>query len=226
MRIVPLFKPVQRAFWFHPAPIPAISFGYNTCMTSLPEQFFAGEVTEIARALLGKRLVRMQDGVRVSGLISETEAYRGEEDLACHARSGKTARNAVMYGKPGYAYIYFTYGMHWCLNAVCGPEGFPAAVLIRALLPLEGLQFIAERRAGRPPVDWCSGPAKLCKAFEIDGRLNGVNLCDDESPLWIEEGVHVPDSKVSVTPRIGIENSPEPWRSKPWRYVSEASKLL
>lgn len=195
-------------------------------MTSLPDQFFAGEVTRVARELLGKRLVRLQDGMRVSGLISETEAYRGEEDLACHARSGKTARNAVMYGKPGCAYIYFTYGMHWCLNAVCGPEGFPAAVLIRSLLPLEGLAFIAQRRAGRPAADWCSGPAKLCKAFAIDGSLNGVNLCDDESPLWIEDGIQVPDAQVSITPRIGIEHSPEPWRSKPWRYLAHLERLL
>lgn len=194
-------------------------FVYNTCMTSLPDTFFAGEVTEVARNLLGKRLVRLHMGKRISGIIIETEAYRGEDDLACHARSGKTERNAVMYGRPGCAYVYFTYGMHWCLNAVCGPEGFPAAVLIRAIEPQEGVDFIAARRTGRPRAEWCSGPARVCKALEIDRALNGVTLCDDESPLWIEDGTPIADQFVKQTPRVGISRSPEPWRSKPWRYV-------
>lgn len=192
---------------------------YNTCMTSLPDTFFAGEVTEVARNLLGKRLVRLHMGKRISGIIIETEAYRGEDDLACHARNGKTERNAVMYGRPGCAYVYFTYGMHWCLNAVCGPEGFPAAVLIRAIEPQEGVDFIAARRLGRPRAEWCSGPARVCKALEIDRALNGVTLCDDESPLWIEDGTPIADQFVKQTPRVGISHSPEPWRSKPWRYV-------
>lgn len=201
----------------------SIPFVYNTCMTCLPASFFAGEVTDVARNLLGKRLVRLHTGTRISGIITETEAYRGEEDLACHARSGKTARNAVMYGRPGCAYVYFTYGMHWCLNAVCGPEGFPAAVLIRAIQPQEGMDFIASRRQGRDRSEWCSGPARLCKALEIDQALNGVTLCDDESPLWIEDGTLIPDERVQTTPRVGIEHAPEPWRSKPWRYL--VSKL-
>jgi DNA-3-methyladenine glycosylase len=185
----------------------------------LPESFYSGEVIEVARHLLGMRLVRRLDGVRVAGIISETEAYRGEEDLACHARSGKTARNAVMYGRPGRAYIYFTYGMHWCLNAVCGVEGFPAAVLIRAIHPVEGLEVIALRREGRQPDEWCSGPARLCRALAIDKALNGAGLCDDESPLWIEECIQIAEKDVLTTPRIGIQSTPEPWRSKPWRYV-------
>lgn len=188
-------------------------------MMCLPESFYSGEVTEIARWLLGARLVRLLEGTRISGIITETEAYRGEEDLACHARSGKTVRNAAMYGKPGRAYIYFTYGMHWCLNAVCGVEGFPAAVLIRAIHPLEGLEVIAARRERRKPEEWCSGPARLCKALAIDRNLNGVGLCDKESPLWIEEGIQVSDEHISITKRIGIQSTPEPWRSKPWRFV-------
>jgi len=197
----------------------AFPFGYNTLMKCLPESFYAAEVVDVARQLLGMRLVRSLDGVRISGIITETEAYRGEEDLACHARSGKTLRNAVMYGRPGRAYIYFTYGMHWCLNAVCGPEGFPAAVLIRAIHPIEGKDVIALQREGRKSSDWCSGPARLCKALAIDKALNGAALCEDESPLWIEEGTFLPDSNISITPRIGISNTPEPWRSKPWRFV-------
>lgn len=198
-------------------------FGYNTLMTCLDEEFFLREVTEVARDLLGMRLVRRVDGQRVSGIITETEAYRGEEDLACHARSGKTNRNAVMYGSAARAYIYFTYGMHWCLNAVCGPQGFPAAVLVRGLKPEEGLDYIAARREGVRPVDWCRGPARLCKALSIDGALNGVLLCDQESPIYIEEGYAVDDGLVATSPRIGINYAPEPWRSKPWRYTTDAA---
>lgn len=187
-------------------------------MTCLPESFYAVEVTEVARQLLGKRLVRCLDGVRISGIIIETEAYRGEEDLACHARSGRTPRTTIMYGRPGRAYVYFTYGMHWCLNAVCGGEGFPAAVLIRAIRPVEGLEVIAARREGRKPAEWCSGPARLCKALGVDKALNGVSLCDNENPLWIEDGISIPEPDVRISPRVGIQNTPEPWRSKPWRF--------
>lgn len=187
-------------------------------MTCLPESFYASEVTEVAKHLLGKRLVRILNGERLSGIINETEAYRGEEDLACHAHHGKTSRNAVMYGRPGRAYVYFTYGMHWCLNAVCGPEGFPAAVLVRSIRPVEGLAVISARREGRKLLEWCSGPARLCKALAIDGGLNGASLYDEESQLWIEEGESVPEDSVFSSQRVGINNTPEPWRSKPWRY--------
>lgn len=189
-------------------------------MTCLKDEFFITEVTLVARELLGKRLVRCVDSQRISGIITETEAYRGEEDLACHARSGKTSRNAVMYGLAGRAYIYFTYGMHWCLNAVCGPEGFPAAVLVRALQPEEGLEYISGKRPGIKPADWCSGPARLCKALGIDGSLNGVQLCDPESPIFIEEAFNIDDSCVITSSRVGIAYAPEPWRSKPWRFMA------
>lgn len=190
-------------------------------MTCLADEFYMREVTEVARDLLGKRLVRRVDGQRVSGIITETEAYRGEDDQACHARSGKTNRTAVMYGMAGRAYIYFTYGMHWCLNAVCGPVGYPAAVLLRALHPEEGLDFIAERRPGLKPVDWCSGPARLCKALAIDGTFNGVSLCDEDSLLYIDEGYHLDTSMVTSAPRVGIQYAPEPWRSMPWRFTAD-----
>ena len=215
----------QGAFFYSESALIAdhagVPFGYNTLMTCLDEDFFLREVTDVARDLLGKRLVRCVDGQRVSGIITETEAYRGEEDLACHARSGRTNRNAVMYGMAGRAYIYFTYGMHWCLNAVCGPGGFPAAVLLRAIHPEEGLEFIAARREGVKPADWCRGPARLCKALAIDGRLNGVMLCEQDSPVFIEEGFNLDDVSVTTSPRIGIHYAPEPWRSKPWRYTAD-----
>lgn len=190
-------------------------------MSCLAEAFFLTEVTDVARGLLGKRLVRRVGDQRISGIICETEAYRGEEDLACHARSGRTRRNAVMYGRAGRAYIYFTYGMHWCFNTVCGPEGFPAAVLVRAIQPQEGLDYIAERRSGIKPADWCSGPARLCKALGIDSTLNGVLLCDPESPLFIEDAYIIDEESISTSPRVGIQYAPEPWRSQPWRYTTE-----
>lgn len=192
-------------------------------MQILTEEFFAGEVVDTARNLLGKRLVRQVDGKRVSGIILETEAYRGEEDLACHARSGLTARNSMLFGKPGRAYIYFVYGMHWLFNAVCGAEGFPAAVLVRALQPDEGLEIISSRREGIKPADWCNGPARLCKALDITGALNGAVLFDGEGSIKIEDAHDVCDDKVRTTPRVGIQYAPEPWRSMPWRFVTDPS---
>ena len=185
----------------------------------LPIDFFARDALLAARDLLGMRLVRLLDGVRLAGIISEVEAYRGEEDLACHARVGRTPRTAVMYGPPGRAYVYFTYGMHWCLNCVTGEEGYPAAVLIRAVQPVEGLDVIAVRRSGVIEAQWCNGPAKLTRALGIDGSLNGADLTNSHNGLWIERGEPVQDGQVKTTPRIGIERTPEPWRSLPWRFV-------
>jgi len=180
----------------------------------------------VARDLLGMRLVRLLDGQPVHTVITETEAYRGEEDLACHARSGRTPRTAVMYGPPGHAYIYFTYGMHWCLNTVCMPLDYPAAVLIRAVVPMDRLETIAARRSGRPQVDWTNGPAKLTQALAIDKTLNGVDLTTPDGGLWIEHGQAVSDDQVLTGPRVGINGVPEPWRSMPWRFRGMNDHLL
>ena len=177
---------------------------------------------QAARGLLGQRLVRVVDGQRVSGLIIETEAYDGESDQACHARSGRTERNAMMYGAAGHAYVYFTYGMHWMLNCVCGPTDYPAAVLLRAILPLEGLDFIAARRSGIAEKLWCDGPAKLTKALSIDKNLNGADLCGPKDAIFIEKGPEIPEEDVQRTPRIGIQYASEPWLSQPWRFVVSA----
>jgi DNA-3-methyladenine glycosylase len=180
----------------------------------LSREFYIQPTLRVARELLGARLVRILDGQRLSGLITETEAYIGEEDLGCHAHSGKTKRNAVMYGPPGCAYVYFTYGMHWCLNAVTEAEGFPAAALIRAIQPEEGIGIISARRNGRDT----NGPARLTQALGIDGALNGVSLCDPASGLWIEAGLPIPDAAVTIGPRVGLNAVPEPWKSIPWRF--------
>jgi DNA-3-methyladenine glycosylase len=180
----------------------------------LSREFYNRSTLIVARELLGARLVRILDGVRLTGLITEAEAYIGEEDLGCHAKSGKTKRNAVMYGPPGHAYVYFTYGMHWMLNAVTEQMGFPAAVLIRAIDPVEGADVISARRQGRDTL----GPAKLTQALGVDEALNGVDLCNPDSGLWIEAGAPVADKDILTGPRVGLFTVPEPWKSLPWRF--------
>lgn len=189
-------------------------------LSPLPASFYAQPVIETSRALLGTRLVRQIAGKRIAaGYIIETEAYAGESDLACHARAGRTPRTEVMYGPPGRAYIYFIYGMHWMLNVVAEPEGEPGAILIRAILPSEGLGFIAARRQKVRPRDWTNGPARLCQALAIDGKLNGVDLTDPAGELVIEPGQPVSESSLITGPRVGIDNVPEPWLSQPWRFL-------
>jgi len=187
--------------------------------------FFQRKTLIVARELIGKLLVRTIDNYRVSGIIYETEAYDGGRDLACHARSGKTDRNAVMYGDGGHAYVYFTYGMHWMVNCVSGPIGYPAAILIRAVHPVEGIDHIRCQRAPIQEKHWCNGPAKLTKALSITNELNGVDLCALGSPLRVEFGFSVPAAWISSTPRIGIQNTPEPWKSKPWRFIANLPRL-
>ena len=187
-------------------------------MMRLTRSFYTRPTRQLAQALLGCRLVRRWQGQRLSGLIVEAEAYIGETDLACHARVGRTRRNAVMYGKPGLAYVYFTYGRHWMLNVVSEQEHFPAAVLIRALEPQEGLDLMQQHRPVPDPIDLCRGPAKLTQALRIDRALNGVDLCNRNGDLWIEAGVPVPARSVVRGPRVGLGATPEPWKSKPWRY--------
>jgi DNA-3-methyladenine glycosylase len=185
---------------------------------TLPASFYLSSPPQVARQLLGQRLVYEVDGQRISGIILETEAYDGEQDGACHARSGKTSRNAPLYGPPGLAYIYFTYGMHWLTNVVVCPENYPAGVLFRAILPQEGLELIASRREKQPRKLWCNGPAKLSQAVALTGEQNGLAYYDPASPLRIERGISVPENVVQVGPRVGINYAPEPWLSMPWRF--------
>ena len=185
----------------------------------LARRFFARPTLQVARALLGQRLVNVAGGVRLAGRIVETEAYIDQTDLACHARFGRTPRSQVMFGLPGHAYVYFTYGMHWMLNIVTEAEGFPAAVLIRAIAPEEGLPVMQARR-GPQAAAWhlTDGPGKLAKALGIDKALNGQDLCAPEAALFIERAPAVPAGRVLTGPRIGLNHTPEPWKSIPWRF--------
>lgn len=190
----------------------------------LPRSFFAQPTVDVARKLLGHILVHEEKingrTRRLSGIITETEAYCGEADLGCHSSHGLTKRTAVMYGPPGHAYVYFTYGNHWMLCCVTRGEGEPEAILIRAIQPLEGLDVIAARRASRPEKIWTDGPGKLTKALGIDGRHNGADLTASKAIIFIEKGRPVADRLVKVGPRIGLYTVPEPWKSKPWRFLA------
>lgn len=185
----------------------------------LPRAFFNRDTLHVARDILGQRLVHVENGERVSGVIVEAEAYCGEQDLGCHAKAGRTARTKVMYGPPGHAYVYFTYGMHWLFNCITREEGQPEAVLIRAIAPLEGLDKIAERRKGQPRKRWTDGPAKLTQALGINGEDNGLDLTKAGASIFIEEGWQITDKAVTTGPRIGLYTVPEPWKSKPWRFL-------
>ena len=193
----------------------------NSVVKLLPRNFYDRPTLQVARELIGARLVRILDGVKLVGLITETEAYIGEKDLGCHAKAGRTPRTQVMYGLPGYAYVYFTYGNHWMLNAVTESEGFPAAVLIRAIQPVEGVEIMSRRRNGRDTF----GPGKLTQAMGITKSENGGDLTKAAEGLWIEAGVHVPDSRVTKSPRVGLYSVPEPWKSKPWRFLVKDWKI-
>jgi len=188
---------------------------------TLPISFYNRPTLIVARELLGTRLVHISNGKKLVGLITETEAYFGFDDLASHAKAGRTIRTDPMFGPPGHAYVYFTYGNHWMLNAVTEKEGFPAAVLIRAIQPIEGNEVMMERRMGRDTF----GPGKLTQALGITKSENYANLTEAGSSLRIEAGIFVPDKSVTIGPRVGLNKTPEPWYSKPWRFLLKESIL-
>ncbi len=188
-------------------------------MAPLPQSFYDRHALIVARDLLGARLVRYEPGIgRIAGRIVETEAYTGPDDAASHGRKRITPRNAPMWGEAGHAYIYQSRGIHWMLNAVVEPEGQPAAVLIRAIEPVEGLEAIAGRRRDRKPLEWTSGPARLASALGITGVLNRADLTTPDAGLWIERDLQIPDTDIRTGPRIGMGKTPEPWFSMPWRF--------
>jgi DNA-3-methyladenine glycosylase len=175
------------------------------------------DVVAVARRLLGQLLVvPTRDGRRVSGIIVETEAYRGPEDRASHAYGDRrTRRTEPMYARGGTAYVYFVYGMYHQFNVVTGVADVPHAVLVRALEPAEGLELMRRRRGGVTPLDLTSGPGKLCIALGIDRRLDGADLLGHR--VWLETGRRVRPSAIAAGPRVGIDYAQD-WAARPWRF--------
>jgi DNA-3-methyladenine glycosylase len=181
----------------------------------LPRSFYSRSTLEVASDLLGKVLVRRFDGRRLAGRIVETEAYVGPHDLACHASKGHTPRTSIMFGPPGFAYVYMIYGFYFCLNVVTERKRFPAAVLIRGVEPLESVDFMRQLR-NNPERDTnvASGPGKLCMAMSIDKRLNGEDLLGQT--LWIEDR-KLESGPILTSPRVGVDYAGE-YKDKPWRF--------
>lgn len=190
----------------------------------LPQSFYARGAQIVAQELLGKTLVHEFNGRRLAGLIVETEAYCDSDtpDLACHghrANKGKpTPRTAVMFGPPGYVYVYFTYGNHWMFNIITGQTGQANGVLIRALQVTEGDDIISQHRAMRPQMEWANGPGKLAKALAINKSHHNSNLFAPDSVIWLEDTPRTENQTIASGPRIGLGKTPEPWLSIPWRY--------
>jgi DNA-3-methyladenine glycosylase len=182
----------------------------------LNHAFFNRDTLTVARDLLGKRLVRCIQGQRLSGMVVETEAYHGANDSASHAFRGQTPRNTVMFGPAGMAYVYLVYGMHHMLNVATEAHGTPGAVLLRAVVPLEGIDRMTELRggSGRSIAD---GPGKLCQALAVDLSLRGMDLTLGEK-LWFEAFRDVPASDIVRGPRVGIAYASEKDRRAPWRF--------
>ena len=180
-------------------------------MRRLPRRFFAVDSRELAPLLLNKVLVR---GER-AGRIVEVEAYAGEADPASHAFRGRTARNATMFGPPGHLYVYFTYGMHYCANVVCGPDGEASAVLLRGLTPLTGLDAMRAARgpAARVDRDLCNGPGKLCQALGLDRAFDGADLVTGDRGVGLVDDGTAPPARPGLSGRVGISVATDvPWR--------------
>lgn len=174
----------------------------------LPRDFYAGDTVEVARALLGKHLVLVRDGIAMRGRIVETEAYLGAHDLASHSSKGITPRTAIMYGPPGYAYVYLIYGMHHCMNVVTEAEGHGAAVLLRALEPVEHVDGNTR------------GPGRLCRALGIDRSLNGHDLLSEDFHI-LDPGEAL-DFNIVTRPRIGVAYARE-WAEADLRFYIEGN---
>lgn len=193
----------------------------------LPRRFYRPSAAHVAPALLGHWLVRQTPDGLSGGRIVETEAYLHEDDPACHAAPGPTPRNRVMFGEPGHAYVYLIYGLHYCMNAVCLPPGTGEAVLVRAVDASLGTPLLHGRRKAKAIAHLTNGPAKLCEAMEIDRSLDGVDLCDANSPLFIANNLWVEDYRsefgpTTTTRRIGITKAAE----LPLRFYLERSPFV
>jgi DNA-3-methyladenine glycosylase len=188
--------------------------------TPLPRAFFDRPVLEVAPELLGRILVRRTPDGPIELHLTEVEAYDGERDPGSHAYRGRTARNAVMFGPPGHAYVYFTYGMWYCMNVVCGPEGRPSGILLRAGTIGTGVELARKRRvSARSDTELARGPARLATALGIDRLLDGTDVCGDEDgPLSLLSGTQAPADRVRNGPRTGVGGG---GAHQPWRYWIE-----
>ena len=179
--------------------------------------FFRQDTVELARKLLGCLLVHRTPDGAAGGMIVEAEAYVGAIDKACHAYRNRSGRTEIMYHDGGYAYVYLIYGMHYCFNAVTGPEGEGNAVLIRALEPLIGLDLMQQRRNTKNVRHLCSGPGKVCQALGITKNEYGLDLCAADSPLRLIRYRYIPDAQIVATPRINVAYAEEA-AAWPWRF--------
>jgi DNA-3-methyladenine glycosylase len=186
----------------------------RTGRRGLPRSQLTGPVLDVARNLLGRVLVARSPAGTVAVRLTEVEAYAGALDPASHAFRGRTARNAVMFGPAGHLYVYFVYGMHWCCNVVCGPDGVANAVLLRAGVVVSGVDIARSRRATtRSDLDLARGPARLATALGLTAAANGADLCTATSPIRLLAGEPVPDESVCRGPRVGVAAAAEaPWR--------------
>lgn len=205
-------------------------------MARLSREFYSGDTVQIAQDLLGKYLVRMLDGQLLAGRITETEAYIGRCDKACHAYNyRRTERTSTLFGPPGHAYIYFIYGMYHCLNFVTEPEGEPAAVLIRAVEPAAGMDTMLRLRYGDKPLtayrrkNFLNGPGKVCKGFSLSRAENGLDLtggvlfvCDSPADIGLPRPAPAGE-RMCAGPRIGVDYAEEA-KDFPWRFWLEKEK--
>jgi DNA-3-methyladenine glycosylase len=191
----------------------------------LPRDFYLDPPDQVARGLLGKRLVRRLEGVRLSGRIVEVEAYFGFGDPAAHTFAGKTLRNEVLFGPPGFAYVYFIYGMHFCLNISCEPDGQAGGVLLRALEPMEGLRTMARLRglaSTANPRLLASGPGRLCQALGIEREThNGIDVTNARSGLHVEDDGYEP-GEIAALPRVGISKAAD----RPLRFTIAGNQFV
>jgi DNA-3-methyladenine glycosylase len=199
---------------------------------AFPRDLLAGDTLDAARSLLGARLVRLPDAPgepRRTARIVEVEAYIGPDDRASHARMGPTSRNRVMFGPPGVAYVYLVYGMHHCLNVVTAADGNPAAVLIRAVEPVEGVAAMRAARGGATVAEarLGAGPGLVGQALSVDRAFTGMDLCDPAARLHLEPAPAAePAAAIATGPRVGIAYAGEPWTSVPWRLAIADSPAL
>ncbi|MFA5128838.1 MAG: DNA-3-methyladenine glycosylase [Patescibacteria group bacterium] len=194
-------------------------------MKKIKKDFYNRKTLKVAREILGKFLVIKIDNKIIAGKIVETEGYVGPSDLASHASRGKTARTAPMFGPPGHAYIYLVYGLNYCFNIVTEKENYPAAVLIRAIEPAEGIDLMKKnRKINTPTFNLTNGPGKLCQAFKIDKTLNALDLT--KNILWIEDrGVKLKKSEIFSAKRIGVDYAGK-YKNKPWRFYIKGNPFV